>query len=207
MKLSKPIWPLAVAALFAVLCNSAAAQTSAALRAKYGEPQMIQIKDNRLEAERYLVRPNISMTVRYTKQGQACEADLEPMPGSRPKLENDDNAPADDYMLTAEVIAVFNELAPIEQRGRKTGEGSMNGGDPKMVLHHPGCIGQYLTFYENVAFGSTSWCGGGTFSATIHFGQTSCKGQSFKMKKRKPLHESVPSGLSGRLNDDRFEAN
>jgi hypothetical protein len=170
-----------------IVCSaaiSASAQTPAELRARYGEPQMSEIKDNRPDVERYLVRPNILMTIRYTKQGKPCEAVIEPVPSSTPKEGRGEHAPEGDYMSTAEVIKLINELVPIEQRGKKIGEGSMNGGDPQMKLHHPGCWGAYFANYGNVTITCSTWCWGGTFSATIHWGRASCQGQSITFKKK-----------------------
>jgi hypothetical protein len=134
--------------------------------------------------ERYLVRPNILMTIRYTKQGLPCEAILEPVPASTPREGRREHAPDGDYMVTAEVIKLINELIPIEMRGKKVDEGSVNGGDPEMKLHHPGCWGAYFAAYENVSFTCSTWCWGGTFSAIIHWEKTTCRGQTITLKKR-----------------------
>ena len=160
------------------------AQTPSELRAKYGEPQMSQVANNHPVVERYLVRPNILMTIRYKKNGLPCEAVLEPVPNSTPKEGRVEHAPEGDYMATAEVIKLINEIVPLEKRGKRTGEGSMNGGDPEMKLHHPGCWGAYFAYYENVSFTTSSWCWGGTFSATIHWGKATCPGQTITYKKR-----------------------
>ena len=185
-RLSSITWRLAAAAFFVLIGSSASAQTPLEFRAKYGEPQMTQIKNRRVEVQRYLVRPNIQMTVRFTNQGQACEAEIEPVPSSTPTVITVEHAPEGDYMSTAEVIEVINEVVPVAQRGKRIGGGSMNGGDPDMKLHHPGCYGMTFASYEKVSFSSSSWCNGGTFSATIHFGKTSCKGESITIKKKKP---------------------
>jgi hypothetical protein len=158
------------------------AQTPAELRAKYGAPQMTKLKNHRPALERFLVRPNIQMTVRYTARGEPCEAILEPVPNSTPKIGRGEHAPEGDYMLTAEVIKLVNELLPVETRGKKINEGSMNGGDPEMKLHHMGCSGGYFVFFENATVTASSWCWGGTFSATIHWGKTKCRGQTIKSK-------------------------
>jgi hypothetical protein len=157
-------------------------QTPTELRARYGAQQMTKLKNNRPVVERFLVRPNILMTIRYTSRGEPCEAILEPVPNSTPKTGRPEHAPEGDYMSTAEVITLINELVPIEKRGKKINEGSMNGGDPQMKLHHPGCWGAYFAFFENASVTSSTWCWGGTFSATIHWGKTSCHGQTMKSK-------------------------
>jgi hypothetical protein len=186
MKLSSQIVPRLTLSIVIGCAGAMCAhsQTSAELQTRYGEPQTSQIANHRPIMERYLVRPNISMTIRYTKHGLPCEAVLEPVPGSTPKEGRSEHAPEGDYMVTAEVIILINELVPIEKRGKRKGEGSMNGGDPEMKLHHPGCWGAYFAFYENVSFTSSTWCWGGTFSVTIHWGKATCRGQTIKFKKR-----------------------
>ena len=161
---------------------SAYAQTSAELRVRYGEPQTVQLKNNHPAVERFLVRPNIQMTIRYTDRGEPCEARLEPVTNSTSKTGRPEHAPEGDYMSTAEVITLINELIPVEKRGKKINEGSMNGGDPQMKLHHPGCAGAYFVSFENATVTCSTWCWGGTFSATIHWGKTSCSGQTIKFK-------------------------
>ena len=149
--------------------TSAGAQTAAELRAKYGEPQMRRLKDNRPEIERYLVRPNITATVRYNERGEPRELLIEPVPGSTPKAGRVEHAPDGDYMSTPEVIEVINEVVPVGRRGKLIMAGTWNAGDPKMRLHHSGCTGIYSAIYERVTIGSVSWCWGGTFSATIRW--------------------------------------
>jgi hypothetical protein len=172
------------AIVFVVVATAATAyaQTSPDLRGRYGEPQMVQLKNNRPLVERFLVRPHIQMTIRYTDRGEPCEALLEPVPNSTPKTGRPEHAPEGDYMSTPEVITLINELMPFEKRGKKVSEGSMNGGDPQMKLHHSGCSGVYFVTFENATVTCSTWCWGGTFSATIHWGKTSCSGQTMKLK-------------------------
>jgi hypothetical protein len=157
-------------------------QTSAQLRAKYGAPQMIELKENLPVVERFLVRPNIQMTIRYTTNGEPCEAVLEPVPNSTPKTGRPEYALKGDYMSTAEVKKLIDEILPIEKRGKKLSEGKFNGGDPEMTLHHPGCTGLYHVSFEHARIHAVSWCRGGTTSATIHWGKTSCPGQTIVFK-------------------------
>lgn len=159
-------------------------QTPSELRVRYGKPQMSELKNNRPAVERFQVRPNILMTIRYSNRGEPCEAVLEPVPDSTPKTGRPAHAPEGDYMSTAEVIALISELMPVEKRGKKINEGSMNGGDPQMKLHHPGCWGAYFVTFENATVTCSTWCWGGTFSATIHWGKTSCRGQTVKFKQQ-----------------------
>jgi hypothetical protein len=159
------------------------AQTREELRARYGEPQRSRSNESRQTVERYLVRPSILLTIWYTKEGRPCEAVLKPVPSSTPKEGRGEHAPEGDYMSTAEVIKLLNELVAVEQRGKKTGEGSVNGGDPQMKLHHPGCWGQYFAIYENVTISCSTWCWGGTFSATIQWNKESCSARGIRLNK------------------------
>src|SRR5262245_45027773 len=172
--------------VFAILAITVAAQaqTSSQLHAKYGEPQMVELKNDRPVLERFLVRPDIQMTIRYTSSGEPCEAVLKPVPNSTSKTGRPAHAPEGDYMSTAEVIKLINEILPTEIRGKKINEGFMNGGDPAMKLHHPGCAGGYFVYFENAAVTASSWCWGGTFSATIRWGKTSCPGENIKFKSK-----------------------
>jgi hypothetical protein len=153
-------------------------QTSSELRAKCGQPQMTGLEKYRPSVERFLVRPNILMTIRYTERGEPCEAQLEAVPNSTPKTGRPEHAPEGDYMSTVEVIELINELVPTEKRGKKIRELFVNGGDHEMKLHHPGCTGLYLVTFENLSVSAASWCWGGTFSATIHWGKTTCHAQT-----------------------------
>jgi hypothetical protein len=74
-------------------------------------------------------------------------------------------------MSTGEVIKLINEILPVEKRGKKTGQGQFNGGDPQMKLHHAGCTGAYFVYFENAWVDTASSCLGGTFSAVIHWGK------------------------------------
>lgn len=173
---------IVITILAAISSNS---QTSTELRAKYGEPQMSKIRNGRPKIERYLVRSNILMTITYTRGGRFCEAGLDPVPSSTPTTPTLDHPPEGDYISTADVISVINELVPPEIRGKSFGVGSMNGGDPEMKLNHPGCWGSYWENFENVSISASSWCWGGTFSATIHWGKTKCRGERFTIKRKR----------------------
>lgn len=179
---SRFAFALLITTFAAVSSNS---QTPAELRAKYGEPQTREIKNGRPAVERYLVRPNILMTITYTKDGRLCEADIEPVPSSTPTMPTVENPPSGDYMSTADVLSVIDELVPPETRGKSSGAGSMNGGDPEMKLNHPGCWGAYCESFEYVSISASSWCWGGTFSVTIHWGNTKCRGERITINKKR----------------------
>jgi len=142
-------------------------QTSSELHVRYGESQMTELENNRPSVERFLVRPNILMTIRYTDRGEPCEAVLEPVPNSTPKTGRPEHAAEGDYMATIEVIKLINELVPIEKRGKKISWGQMNAGDPQMKMHHLGCTGLYFVDFENVSVAASSWRSGGIIAVTI----------------------------------------
>ena len=96
-----------------------AGQTSSELRARYGEPQMTELKNNRPVVERFRVGPNIFMTIKYTDDGEPCEAALEPVLNSTPKTDRPEHAPDADLMSTGEVIKLINEILPLEKRGKE----------------------------------------------------------------------------------------
>jgi hypothetical protein len=176
--------PIRITLLFMVLSTAivASGQTSSELRAKYGAPQRLELENDRPAVERFLVRPAIQMTIRYTSAGEPCEAVLEPAPNSTPKPAGAEPSTEVDLMVTSEVIRVIDELLPPEKRGKKIGEGKFNAGDPKMKLHHLGCTGMYFVSFENAMVDVSSSCRGGTYRATIHWGKTLCSGQTIKPK-------------------------
>lgn len=189
-------WRLAAALLLTFLAAiSAYAQTSVELREKYGEPKVIRLKNGRPEVEQYIVRPNIALKVTYTKSGQVCEMLIAPVT-STPSggVSRTTYAPDGDLMPTDVAISIINEVAPVEKRGNKISEGTMNGGDDAMKLHHPGCMGIYWAFYQNVTISANTWCWGGTFSAVVHWGESKCSGQSLTVKQKKRSVNVVSPG-------------
>lgn len=150
---------------------AASAQSPEGLRARYGEPQTRRLKNGLPEVERYLVRPNITATVMYNERGEMRDVLIEPVPGSTPREGRVEYAPDGDYMSTAEVIKVIDEIAPAGQRGKLVRALKVNGGDPAVRLNHFGCTGVYVATYERVAISVSSWCRGGTFDASIRWGR------------------------------------
>ena len=149
----------------------ASGQTSSELRAKYGAPETVELENGRVAVERFLVRPTIQVTIRYTNEGKPGEAVIKPVANSTRKTGVD--AYEDDRMDTSEVIKVIDELLPPEKRGKKLGVGSFNGGDPQMKLHHPGCTGFDFIDFENATVSAASSCRGGTYHVTIRWGKPS----------------------------------
>ena len=160
---------IAASGLFLVIMLVAtvyvSAQTPSELRKKYGEPEILKLKDGEPEVERYNVRPYkyIRLTITYAKNGQPSELLIEPVPTPPPHNGHGD------LMSTKIVINLINELVPIDLRGKFIGTGSINGGDPEMKLDHLGCWGVYIATYQHVEISCSTWCWGGTFSARIRW--------------------------------------
>jgi len=152
---------------------SVSAQTRDELRKKYGEPEILKVKDGETEIERYNISPSIRLTVTYKKKGRPYELVIEPVPSSPPK---DDGI--GDLMPTQVVINLINELAPVALRGKNFLKGFMNGGDPEMKLDHPGCWGEYLAIYKHVIIDCSTWCKRGTFSVTIRWKESFSNSQA-----------------------------
>jgi hypothetical protein len=188
-------YSIRVTLLFVVLSVSivASGQTSSELRAKYGAPQTVELENNRVAVERFLVTPSIQMTIRYTNEGEPCEAIIKPVPNSIPKTGLD--AYDEDRMVTAEALKVIDEILSPEKRGKKLSEGQFNGGDPHMKLHHLGCTGMYFVTFEHAMVDAGSSCRGGTYSVTIHWSKTSCPGETIRPKTNNaPPNKSLDAG-------------
>lgn len=90
-----------MAVMISIILPSAL-QTSQELRHKYGLP----------DAERYMVRPGIGMTVAFAKDGQPCEMVIEPR---HTLLSNDTPSK---LMSSDEIDEILNEILPSSQRGK-----------------------------------------------------------------------------------------
>ena len=77
-------------------------QTSQGLRHKYGPP----------DAERYVVRPGIEMTIAFAKDGRPCEMVIEPRHSLLSTEALSKPMPSD------KVTEILNEVLPPSQRGR-----------------------------------------------------------------------------------------
>lgn len=90
-----------IAAMISIILPSTL-QTSQELRHKYSLP----------DAERYIVRPGIVMTIAFAKDGQPCEMVIEP----RHSLLSADTPSK--LMSSDEVDEILNEVLPPSQRGK-----------------------------------------------------------------------------------------
>lgn len=109
----------AFACLIAVA--AAASPTSVDLHARYGKP----------DVERFAVRPDVTLTVEYGEDGQACAMRIEPRDAP------DHNALDDPLAQIAVLADVLNEVVPLATRGKQidTGErisGQCNGATSPM---------------------------------------------------------------------------
>jgi hypothetical protein len=93
--------------LLLLCCVSIMAQTQADLRKKYGAPV----------SEIYEVRPNVSLTVTYGKEGQTCAMHFEP------KF-TDSKLPE---VTSATLANVFDEIVPADKRGKNIINGFFSG--------------------------------------------------------------------------------
>jgi hypothetical protein len=83
-------------------------QSSPELHARYGEPT----------AERFAVRPDVTLSVEYSEDGEACAMRIEPRHLFR--RESTYDPPASMEVMTD----VLNEVVPPEQRGKELGPGA-----------------------------------------------------------------------------------
>lgn len=138
------------------------AQTSDDLRRKYGDPQVLSHKSSQILVERYTVRENIMLTVKFGGGERACELRIEPR---RTLTQNSKRV---DVMPDSEAQEIIDELAPMEERGRsiKTADADI------------GCATVLFGDYERVMIAVTRRCaaqGGGTYSVKIRWKDTVCE--------------------------------
>jgi hypothetical protein len=128
-------------------------QTTEGLRHKYGPP----------DAERYIVRPGIVMTVAFAKDGRPCEMVIEP----RRSLVSTE--PVSKPMPSDKVSEILNEVLPTSQRGRLLQDITFTGG----------CNSIRNTDYETVSISRTIVCpsGGetGESSVRVRFKKSQCQ--------------------------------
>ena len=97
-----------IALLFLLTAVVATAQTASTLRQKYGLPTSDIYNGQRVEI--YKVRPDIKVTVRYTKHGHVCSMFIAPL------SETTDGKPS--LLKSQPLDEVIDELVPKEQRGK-----------------------------------------------------------------------------------------
>jgi hypothetical protein len=96
-----------IAFIFLLTAVVATAQTSSTLRQKYGQPTSETYDGEPVEI--YKVRPDIKVTVRYTKRGDVCSMFIGPV------SETTNGKP---FLLKSEPLdEVIDELVPEDQRG------------------------------------------------------------------------------------------
>jgi hypothetical protein len=139
------------------------AQTSAELRRKYGEPETLSKKSASNRIERYKVRREITMTVKFAGETTVCEMLFEP---ERPS--NSNSAPAI-IMLENEAYKLVEEFAPVSKRGK-----------PIIKMTTPGhdCSSVTYNEYEQVMILVLARCdekGGGIHSVKIRWKATACE--------------------------------
>lgn len=97
--------------LVALALTAAVPQTSTEFYARYGRP----------DAERFVVRPDLMLSVEYGDDNEACRMRIEPRHNLTQSSSGDRPAPID------EITAVLNEVVPPEARGKELGPGKLIG--------------------------------------------------------------------------------
>ena len=97
--------------LLAITLTAATPQTSTDYYARYGHP----------DAERFVVRPDLVLSVEFGADGAACKMRIEPRQSLMYPVWTNPTAPVD------EVSQVLNEVVPPETRGKELGSGKIFG--------------------------------------------------------------------------------
>lgn len=140
---------LSIVILFCCLVGSA--QTPDEFKQKYGPPD---------EQGRYIVRPGIAMTVKYTSDQRLSDILLQPDPIYKPRLPGVSNSNAMPEDIAQQVL---DELVPLEKRGTAS----------KFLANiESSCISISPRDYEFVTIGITRRCneqGGGLYQISVHW--------------------------------------
>ena len=142
-----------LASAMALLVLPVTPQTSQELRQRYGNP----------DAERYVVRPGIVMTVAFAKDGQPCEMIIEPL---HSRVSNDTSLK---LMPSDKVTEILDEVLPLTQRGKLLRD----------ISFTSGCNLIHTADYETVTITRTIRCtpDGGVWESPmqIRFKTSGCK--------------------------------
>jgi hypothetical protein len=142
---------------------AAAAQTAQDFQGRYGPPvSASHAARPGLDAgygaplsETYVVRPDISLTVTYAADGEACRVEIKPYSATP------ESFPAPDLVSAEEVSKIIDEVAPAEARGK-----SLNA-----FVSTTSCNELAFDTYERVeisrAVRAERCDGGGAYSATV----------------------------------------
>lgn len=131
------------------------AQTRDEFKQKYGSPDA---------KGRYIVRPNIGLSIEY-KQGQnPSEMVIKPLDSDTANASNSEKKSSRKVMASSEAEEVLDELVPVAKRGKK--------GFVANFLK--GCTSINHTEYEQVTINIVKRCerqGAGTYSITVRWKQ------------------------------------
>lgn len=129
------------------------AQTRHEFKQKYGSPDA---------KGRYIVRPNIGLSIEY-KQGQnPSEIVIKPLDSDTTDISNSEKESSRKVMPSDEAKEVLDELVPVAKRGEK--------GLVANISH--GCTSGDHTEYEQVTIDIVKRCerrGGGTYSISVRW--------------------------------------
>lgn len=166
MRFRQQLWKAALALLGAA--GAAGAQTSDEWQGRYGPPLRAEhVRRPGLWAsygaplsETFVVRPDISLTVTYTADGEACRAELRPYSSTPAEL------PPPDVVSAEEVSKIIGEFTP---RAAAPAEGP--GRQPQSVSFHSGCnavvVERFEGFEVTRAVRAEQCGGGGVYSAVV----------------------------------------
>jgi hypothetical protein len=127
------------------------AQTRDEFKQKYGSPDA---------KGRYIVRPNIGLSVEYKEDQNPSEMVIKPLDSDTANTTNSQKKSSRKVMSSDEAKEVLNELVPVAKRGEK--------GMVLNFLH--GCTTSDRTEFEQVTINIVKRCkrqGGGTYSISI----------------------------------------
>lgn len=129
------------------------AQTLDELEQKYGSPDV---------KGRYIVRPNIGLSVKYKQSRNPSEMLVKPLDSDTANISNIENESSPKVMPSGVAEEVLNELVPAEKRGKKGKTGNSEFG----------CTSIDYTEYEQVIINTVKRCeqqGAGTYSISVRW--------------------------------------
>lgn len=129
------------------------AQTRDEFKQKYGSPDA---------KGRYIVRPNIGLSIEYKEGRNPSEMVIKPLDSDSANASNSEKERSNKVMPSDEAEKVLNELAPVAKRGEKGFVGKLLSG----------CISADHIEYEQVTINIVKRCerqGGGTSSINIRW--------------------------------------
>jgi len=129
------------------------AQTRDEFKQKYGPPDA---------KGRYIVRPNIGLSIEYEQGQNPSEMVIKPLDSDTANVSNSEKESSNKVMPSDEAEEVLNELVPVEKRGRNRNTGNSEFG----------CTSIDYTEYEQVIINTVKRCeqqGAGIYSISVRW--------------------------------------